>query len=225
MSWGAETEPEAPVQERGHLLGGETQLVGSQLEQLTVPAQRSQRKGRLPPGREHELERGRCVFDEPGDALEAAPPESRSKSSRIRVISSRSSSSLTRRGSTTWTRDSAPASSARRQADPRAGPAKRLDHIRPQHHGVVVVLVYRQPRHRPPRRLHLAPRRQQGRLPVTRRACHQGDRHSRPAPEPLRAPPRNRLVPQRRRSQARREQDRPQGRPPPCRPSTQLFQA
>ena len=47
----------------------EPQIVGAQLEQVTVRAQRSQRKVRLGPGGEHELEGGRCMIDEPGDAL------------------------------------------------------------------------------------------------------------------------------------------------------------
>ena len=47
---GHEAEREAPVQERVRLPGREPQIVGAQLEQLTVRAQRSQRKVRLRPG-------------------------------------------------------------------------------------------------------------------------------------------------------------------------------
>ena len=67
--FGREAEPEAAVQECVRLLGGEPQIAGAQLEQFTVGAQRSQRKVRLSPGGEHELEGGRCMIDEPGEAL------------------------------------------------------------------------------------------------------------------------------------------------------------
>ena len=97
-----------------------------------------------------------------------------------------------------------------RQADRRAGPAKRLDHIGPEHHRVVVALVQRQPRDRLPRRLSLLPLRQQGGLPVTRRTCHQAEPQTRPGPKRLRKPlTRNDLIAHRRRAQFRRDQDRP----------------
>ena len=115
----------------------------------------------------------------------------------------------------------------RRQADGRAGPAKRLDHIGPEHHRVVVALVQRQPRDRLPRRLNLPPLRQQGGLPVTRRTCHQAEPQTRPGPKRLRKPlTRNDLIAHRRRAQFRRDQDRPRAvshtvphRPPSARNS------
>ena len=70
---GHEAESKAPVQEFVRLPGREPQIVGAQLEQITVRAQRSQRKVRLGPRREHELESARYMIDEPGDAVARRP--------------------------------------------------------------------------------------------------------------------------------------------------------
>ena len=65
--FGREVQPEAAVQEGVRLRGGEPQVVGSQLEQLAMGAQSSHREGWLCPAREHELEPGRRMVDEPPD--------------------------------------------------------------------------------------------------------------------------------------------------------------
>jgi len=67
--FGHEAEREAAVQERVRLLGGEPQIVGPQLEQVAMGAQRGQRKVGFGPGGEHELEGARGMIDEPGEAL------------------------------------------------------------------------------------------------------------------------------------------------------------
>ena len=82
--------------------------------------------------------------------------------------------------------------------------------MRPEHHRVVVALVHRQPRHGPPDRLRLPPRRQQGGLPEARRTSDQAEPQARPVPEPRHKPlPGNHLIAHRRRKQFRRDQDRP----------------
>ena len=147
-------------------------------------AQRSQRKVRLSPGGEHELEGGRCMIDEPGDALAghaAGKPvevvqDQRDLTQIVQLVHQARQHHVNDRRRPDHLR-------RRRQADRRAGPAKRLDHIGPEHHRVVVALVQRQPRDRLPRRLSLPPLRQQGGLPVTRRTCHQAEPQSPTRPE------------------------------------------
>jgi hypothetical protein len=79
-----------------------------------------------------------------------------------------------------------------------------------EHHRVVVALIQRQPRDRLPRRLDLAPHREQGGFPETRRAGDEAEAPIRPAPKPFQKPlARNDLIAYRRRAQFRRDQDRP----------------
>ena len=63
----------------------------------------------------------------------------------------------------------------RRPGNGGACAAERLDHMRPQDDRVVVPLIQRQPPDRVPRGLGLAPRRQQGSLPETRRTSDQAE--------------------------------------------------
>ena len=207
---GREAEPEAAVQEGVRLLGGEPQVIGSQLEQLAVSAQRRHRQHRLRPAREHELEPGRRMVDEPPDTgagRDARQPvkviqDQCDLTHAVQLVDQARNNHLHHRCHHRTRRH--------RVGHGRAGTAQRLDHIRPQHHRVVVALIQRQPPDRFPRGLGLTPRRQQGRLPETRRTSHQRKPAIRPAPKTChQALPRNRLLPHRRRMQLRAHQDQP----------------
>ena len=184
-----EAELEAAVEERPGLLGGEAQRVGPQLEQLPVRPQRAERQGRVGPGREHELERRRHVVDEPRDAL----PRRRA-GEPVEVVEHQRQLGLLgelvdeprqqhlddrRRGG---------GRGQRLVREARAGAAQRLDDVRPQHDRVVVALVERDPRHRPPLRLLLAPGREQDRLAEARRAGDERELQPAPSPQPLEQP-------------------------------------
>ena len=206
---GRQAEPEAAVQEGVRLLAGEPQVAGPQLEQLTVGAQRRHRQGRLRPAREHELEPGRHMVDEPGDALPrraAREPveviqDQRDLTLPVQLVDQPRQHHADDRCHDRMRR--------RRPGDGGAGPAQRLDRMRPQHHRVVVALVQRQPPDGFARSLGLAPRRQQGSLPETRRAGNQSEPAIRPAPQTFQQPlTRNRQLAHRRRMQLRADQDR-----------------
>ncbi len=90
----------------------------------------------------------------------------------------------------------------------RARAAQRLDHVRPQHDGVVVALVERHPCHRPALRLALAPRRQQRRLAEPGRARDEAEATAAALAQPLEQPlARDRLGRDGRRVQLREQQD------------------
>ena len=207
--FGREVEPEAAVQEGVRLLAGESQVAGPQLEQLTVGAQRRDRQGRLCPAREHELEPGRRMLDEPGDALPrrtAREPveviqDERDLTLAVQLVDQARQDHVNDRRHDRMRR--------RRPGDGGACAAERLDRMRPEDYRVVVAFVQRQPRDGFPRGLGLAPRRQQGSLPEARRAGNQSEPAVRPASKTFQeALARNRQLAHRRRMQLRADQDR-----------------
>ena len=171
-SAGASPRPSRPLRNSLRLGAGEAQLVGAQLEQLAVGAQRA--RAAAP---------GRCAWRARAGRRAAGAPTNQATLSRAtapRAGGSRrararrrpaSASAFTSRGSTT-SRSGAVAASAASAAWSSAGQARheRLDHVRPQDDRVVVALVQRDPRHRPPRGLLLAPRGEQRRLAEPGRA-------------------------------------------------------
>ena len=172
-------------------------------------AQRSHRQGRLCPAREHELEPGRRMVDEPPDTgagRDARQPveviqDERDLTLAVQLVDQARQDHVHHRCHDRIRR--------RRPGDGGAGAAERLDRMRPQDYRVVVALVQRQPRDGFPRGLGLAPRRQQGGLPEARRAGDQSEPAVRPAPKTFqKALARNRLLAHGRRMQLRADQDR-----------------
>ena len=172
-------------------------------------AQSSHRQVWLRPGRQHQLELGRRMVDEPphtGPGRHARQPvviiqDERHLTLAVQLVDQTRQNHLNHRCHDRIRRH--------RPGDGGAGPAERPDRMRPQDYRVVVALVERQPRHRFPRRLGLAPRRQKGRLPEARRAGDQSEPAIRPATKTLQktlAP--NRLLAHGRRMQLRGDQDR-----------------
>ena len=145
-------QAEAAVEELVRLRGGEAQLVGAQLEQLAVGAQRAERQRRVGARREHELDRRRQVVDEPARRSHA-PARSRAGGSRRGRARPRPARRARSRAAAARPRAAAPPHHRRQRLvrQRRAGAAQRLDHVRPQDDRVVVALVERHPRHRPAR--------------------------------------------------------------------------
>ena len=173
-------------------------------------AQRSHRQDWLRPAREHELEPGRRMVEEPPDTgagRDARQPveviqDERDLTLAIQLVDQAWQDHVNDRRHDRIRR--------RRPGDGGAGAAERLDRMRPEHHGVVVALVQRQPRDGLPRGLGLAPRRQQGSLPEARRAGDESEPAVRPASKTVqKALARNRQLAHRRRMQLRADQDGP----------------
>ena len=129
---GRQAQREAPVQEGARLLAGEPQIVGAQLEQLTVGAQRSDRQIRLRPAREHELEPGRRMVDEPPDAgagWDARQPveviqDERDLTLAVQLVDQARQDHINDRRDDRIRR--------RRPGDGGAGTAQRVDRVRPR---------------------------------------------------------------------------------------------
>ena len=159
--FGWQLQAEAAVEELARLAGGEAQLVGAQLEQLAADPQRAERECRVGAGRDHQLDARRQVVDEPRDRLAR-----RGARQAVEVVEhERDLVALGERVDQPRQHDLA----QRRAGGGRVEP-ERGDHVRPQHDRVVVALVERHPRDRPPLQLGLPPGGEQRRLAEAGRA-------------------------------------------------------
>ena len=174
-----------------------------------MSAQRTHRQDGLCPAREHELEPGRRMVDEPPDTgagRDARQPveviqDERDLTLAIQLVDQARQDHVDHRCHDRMRR--------RRPGDGGACAAERLDRMRPEDYRVVVALVQGQPRDGFPRGLGLAPRREQGSLPEARRAGDQSEAAVRPASKTFQeALARNRQLAHRRRMQLRADQDR-----------------
>ena len=199
-----EPEAEPAVEELGRLGAGEPQLVGAQLGELPVGAQRPERELRVGARGDHQLDAGRQVRREPGDgrgvgkAVEVVEHQRDVAGLGERVDEPRQHDLAHRRGH----RQGRERLVVQRRADA----AERLHDVRPEDDVVVVALVERDPGHRPPRGLLLAPRGEQRGLAEPRGA---GDERQRPALAQARGQPlRDGLRGHERRVQLGDEEDR-----------------
>jgi hypothetical protein len=141
----AEGQSEAAVQETVGLLDGEAQVVGPELEQVSVSPESGEREVRFPSGREHQTEGGRRMLDQPSDALTCA-----TTGEQVEVVDDQGHGGLFGEGVRQ------PRQEQLDHGDPRhrfpecaahvgTHPAQRLDQVGPQHRRIVVVPVKAQP--------------------------------------------------------------------------------
>ena len=166
--------------------GREPQIVGTELEQFTASAHRCQRKVRLRPRREHQLERGRRMIDEPGQALAGGA----SSETQCQVIQDQRDRILlvqlvdqARQG---LLEDRAAPAGCGDTGRLIAGQARCSASITYDHSttGSLSSLVERQPRDRLPRGLGLCQAARVVVFPKPAGTCHQGESVTRPGPKP-----------------------------------------
>ena len=211
---GGQVEREPAVEELVRLGGREPQRVRAELDQLAARPQRAERQRRIRPGRDHELHVRRQVIDEPGDGLARGtgrePVEVVEHQHHLARFGERVDEPRQHHLEHGRRRKER---RQRRVRQARARAAQRLDHVRPEDDGVVVALVQRDPRHRPPGRLALPPGGEQRRLAEAGRARDQGQPAARAGAQPLEEPlARDRLRRDERRVELGDEEDGSVGR-------------